>query len=85
MLMPKTLRMSIASLPLLTWAMSFQIPFHTRDNRVVNSIQITETAVGPIGVVIAPDGKRGYVSVGESGTVVVFDTERMKAIKSPWG
>jgi YVTN family beta-propeller protein len=54
----------------------------TRNNSVVTNIKVPETAVGPVGVAITPDGKRAYVAILESGTVVVIDTERMKAIKS---
>lgn len=53
-----------------------------RNNRVVTNIPVPETAVGPIGVAVTPDGKRAYVGILESGTVVVIDTEKRKAIES---
>src|ERR1700677_2890112 len=37
-----------------------------KNNRVVTNIPIPETAVGPIGVAVAPDGKRAYVGILES-------------------
>jgi YVTN family beta-propeller protein len=58
---------------------------------VSETIRLSGPNVRPMGVVVAPDGGRVYVTTGRGGTVVAIDTKTNKPVGSvevgprPWG
>ena len=58
---------------------------------VVHTIKLTGENVRPMGVVVAPDGGRVYITTGRGGTVVAIDTKSnmpvgsVKVGQRPWG
>ena len=58
---------------------------------MIHTIKLTGDTVRPMGIAVAPDGKKIYVTTGRGRNVVVIDTSSYEVVGSvevgirPWG